>query len=515
MNNQNESERSHSHLVTFYHDIEQQTFPGVDKEKCRQAVQAFLEIEKKFHVPASYNVVGRLYREQPDLIGWITENGQEVAFHSYNHYAQEDSRNKDYETEVKQCRTLSDSPKGYRSPRSQYNQNTMKALWENGFLWSAEMSTHKEPFFVYAGLVQLPIAMDDWLLYTGPVQRKKPIAISEWLSRFSNLFETRRYIAIGAHDSVASCEAKVIDAWEQAIRIAIEKKALIASFSQATDLFRRRVLADHYSKTARTWNWSNKTFYRTKRFEEIIRAEAIRMDHPVIADLGSGGGLLSSPLRDIAKEIYCVDNAPGMISQIDPTGVVLPRLAEVTDSGLPESSVDLVICSRIIEYLFDPDYIADEIVRIGKTGGIFVATFPASRDNPGTIGKSNYSTPDQRLRRYFTSDEIKRWADQIGPGHLIGVQYDAQEPSTPEMEEHYRSIDQNPPPGARPRNWVYVGSIQNKEQSGERHQETLPISTFEFRYEEAARLKELIVKVGLKFPRPIRRIGRTLLRIEE
>ena len=503
---------SHTHVVTFYHDTEQDLagIPNVETENCRQAVRAFLKLERKYHVPASYNVVGKLFETQPEVITWINDDAQDVAFHSYSHDMP--VKNVDYLVEIERCRKLSATPKGYHSPRGEFNQDTIKTLWDNGFLWSAETVRQTEPFFVYAGLVQLPIAMDDWLLYAGPAQRSKPIDANEWLGRFSKLFDSRRYIAVGIHDSVASLVPEVIDVYERAIHAAIERKALLASFSQTTDLFRRRVLSDFYSSTAKSWNRSSKTLYRTKRFKEIIQSEAMRFKNPIVADLGSGGALLTSSLKEIAKEIYCIDNAPGMLGEVDPTGVMRSRLGEVTETGLTENSADLVVCARVIEYLFDPDQLAYEIARIGKLGGTFVVTFPATGSASKKDGNFRYSTPDQRIRRYFTSDSIKLWAESIGPGRLLGIQYYSREPNT-KTEEEYRRVEREPPSGAHPTDWVYIGSIQNK--SHQRRQAVLPISTFAFRNKEELGVKERMIRVGLRFPRPIRRVGRVLLRGNE
>ena len=67
----------------FYHDIEQNLDNNVDPHECRQMVTEFLALEKQFGVSGTYNVVGRLFQEQPDMIDWIVEAGQAVAFHYY------------------------------------------------------------------------------------------------------------------------------------------------------------------------------------------------------------------------------------------------------------------------------------------------------------------------------------------------------------------------------------------------------------------------------------------------
>ncbi|GAH18332.1 unnamed protein product, partial [marine sediment metagenome] len=104
-------------------------------------------------------------------------------------------------------------------------------------------------------------------------------------------------------------------------------------------------------------------------------------------------------------------------------------------------SVDFVICVNIIEYLFWPNHLADEIKRIGKIGATYFTTFPALREIP----TSYEGHPPNRIRHYFTPDEIQKWAKQIGPGHIMGIQYEKPEPDNPETEQRYRIIEKNPP----------------------------------------------------------------------
>ena len=155
-------------MVTFFHDIEQNIDNKADLRKCREIVKELLELEKSYGVSATYNIVGKLFLEQPDLIEWILQEGQEIAFHSFNHYS--DWQPKYYSEEINLCRGISELPKGYRSPQSRWNLNTLKTLEEKGFIWSAENDRCTEPYYIYKSLVRLPIAGDDWPLHTGTMQ---------------------------------------------------------------------------------------------------------------------------------------------------------------------------------------------------------------------------------------------------------------------------------------------------------------------------------------------------------
>ncbi len=219
-------------IVTFYHDIEQNIDSTADPKICMEMVKEFLNLEKKYNIPVTYNVVGKLFKEQPDLIKQITEAGQEVAFHSYNH--QPDWNPRYYSNEIDLCKKVSSLPLGYRSPRSKWNGITLRKLREQGFLWSAEGGANKEPYFIYKDLVRLPISGDDWPLQTGAMN------IEKWVEQFRGLLEERLYVAFGSHDSVTSFSPEErLRAWEMVLRVAVESKVLCVTFSEAADLYRR------------------------------------------------------------------------------------------------------------------------------------------------------------------------------------------------------------------------------------------------------------------------------------
>jgi len=492
-----------ANMVTFYHDIEQNVDTKVSPEECRQVVRDFLSIEKKYGVPVTYNIVGKLFQLQPDLIELIIKNNQEVAFHSYNHPCP--PRPEGYSREVDLCRTVSPLPCGYRSPRSMWNKSTLESLWRNGFLWSAESDLHSEPYFIHGGLVRLPIAIDDWPLHTGS------LTVHEWVQQFSYLTKSRRYFAIGIHDCYTSLAPEErLRAWEGVLRLAIETKTLLVTFSQAADLYRRAMLSQFYTENAQGWSNRYSSLYRTKRFREMVMEVTEKMNDPVIADLGSGGDPLSYCLRNMAKKIYCVDNAPGMIREVESKEFAQPVLHDVTASGLPSDSIDFVICSRIVEYLFDPKDFADEIKRIGKVGATYFVTFPALSEDCSakrSHERDRYLTPESRVRHYFSKDEVRGWADQIGPGYFIGIQYEEPEPDGPETEQRYRSLERAQPSGRSPITWVALGTIQNK--SLRKGRKAIPLGAFEFHSKRS--LKEYVMTIGLHFPKPIRNVGKWVL----
>jgi len=456
-----------SFAVTLYHDVEQDFDSDADPEECRRVVREFLKLESKYGVSVTYNVVGRIFEEQPDLVEWIVAGGHEVAFHSYEH--QPDWQPKYYIPNVESCRRASKAPLGYSSPRSEWDEATLKSLWGNRFVWNAEYDESSGPYLIHKGLVRLPIATDDWFVHTGEQ------TIDEWVRLFRDLTRSRRYFGFGSHDSFTSFAVdERLKAWENVLRTVRDSGILALTFLEAADLFRRTELSRYYTTEAKEWNRATRKLYRTKRFIELLLHEANKLRKPVVADLGSGGGVLSYPLRGISDEIFCVDNSPGMLAEVNPS--LKPVLGEATDSGLPDDSIDLIICARVVEYLSRPDALAEEMVRIGKMGATFFVTFPAAEvGKPG--GESilhqirRYFTKDggesipDRIRRYFTKDEVLEWARQIGPCRVVGVQYIAKEPGSEEETERYREMENNPPPGKKPSNWVCVGAVKKPERT--------------------------------------------------
>jgi peptidoglycan/xylan/chitin deacetylase (PgdA/CDA1 family)/SAM-dependent methyltransferase len=441
--------RLRSPAVTFFHDIEQNFDCDVDPASCRRAVEAMLAIEAKHGIRATYNVVGRLAEREPELLERIAAGGHEIAAHSFTHDPNWNPTL--YAGEVLACRAASTTIKGYRSPRSQWDGSTLDALWSNGFLWNAEADRSSDPYFVHKGLVRLPIGADDWSLLTGKA------TVDEWSARFAGLAAERRFFGWGSHDCVVAARGdETLGAYDRIVAGALERGLRVLTFGQAAEELRNVALAEHYSSTASAWNGGTRHLYRTRRFQELVRSEAQAMGGaPAVADLGSAGGILSLPLRDVAQHIWCVDSAPGMLADLPPSANVTGVLGDVADSTLPAASADLVICARVLEYLYDPDRAAGEIRRIAKDGAVVFATFPADR---GTPPRNEGKAPD-RLRRHFTREQVLAWGRHLGEGHVLGVQYDEREPSGPAQESEYRQVEDAQPADRLPTNWVFIGRV--------------------------------------------------------
>jgi SAM-dependent methyltransferase len=373
-------------------------YHGVDGGTGFDAVDRLLDLEARLGVTATYNIDAPVFLSQPALVARILESGHEVALHQ------------------SAPGSAADVPTGLR--------------------WSAEPDEAREPYFVRRGLVRLPIAAG--------------------VDGFEAALETRRYFGWRSHEDILSPGADAsLGAYARLIELARARRVLPVTFAQAADLYRRAALAALYDRTAAAWNQRTRVLYRTRRFEEIIRDETIRLDRPSVVDLGSGGGALTATLSDIASVIYCVDNSAGMLEQLPAADVVRPILGEVTHSTLPDGAADLIVCARVLEYVYDPAFVADEIRRIGKKGATVIATFPALGDE----APANDPRVDALLRKAFTREDVAAWGRLVGAGNVFPVQYDAREPSGPAEEAAYRELERIRPPDRIPTNWVFVGRV--------------------------------------------------------
>jgi hypothetical protein len=436
-------------IITFFHDIEQDYDSQADPKACRQMVDEFLQLEKKYNVPATYNVVGKIFNKQPELIESISQAGQEVAFHSYNH--QTDWKKEYYSDEIELCRRVSSIPVGYRSPRSQISESAIKTIWEKGFLWNAEGDYHKEPYFIYKGLVRLPISGDDWPLYLGKV------SADEWVLNFSKLLKSRTYIAFGLHDYIATVNPeKTLRAWEMILQIATDSKALLLNFSETAELFRRTAMY-RYLQNNRRESKSSK-YFMSISCEEIIKKEAEKLGNPVIANLFFVNNKLPLSLKEFAKVIYNIPVDSDLISEYTANEYIEVIENDISELKSKNNFTDLVICLNNIEYQFSPNHIADEIKRICKIGATFIVTFPAVNANNSYL---DGSVPG-RIKHIYTQNEILSWSEQIGPGHIIIIDdIIAQN----DMDNNGKGIlisEKKVYPHKQTTNMVFIGTVQNK-----------------------------------------------------
>jgi hypothetical protein len=167
-------------------DVEPAFSKRADEESPRH-LAAMREIEADAGVRATYCVVGSLLDEvRDDLVG----DGHCLAFHSFDHRLHR-------EDQLPRCRQVDYRLKGYRPPRSIITPELTdsKLLFRN-FEWmaSAPRSLGVAAPELRAGLVRLPIALDDFPLHRGDM------TYDEWERTALARIADQDFVAIGLHD---------------------------------------------------------------------------------------------------------------------------------------------------------------------------------------------------------------------------------------------------------------------------------------------------------------------------
>jgi hypothetical protein len=283
----------------------------------------------------------------------------------------------------------------------------VQTIWDEGFLWTAESDKHSEPYYIYKGLVRLPITADDWPLHEGN------LTSTEWVQKFSKLMKSRAYIAFGLHDFVASFNPEeILQAWERILQIAVESRVPLVNFSEAADLYRRASMSKYLSKNNQSD--TNKQCLE-HNYEKIVTKEMMKLNNNIIAIICYWYEEMPLFIKEIAKRNrYLIIESNKFLDDESIRCFILNK-EEILEPKLQWNSVDLIICTSNIEYLFQPDHLADCIKKLGKIGATYIVNFQNTGANIESLDKSMF----EMTKHHISPVEIKRWSNQIGRGNLF------------------------------------------------------------------------------------------------
>lgn len=192
-------------IVTTFYDVEgDYAMPGQNAASV-EAVGKILEIEHKYNIRSTYNVVGKYALDHPDIIRSIAEAGNELASHSFDHSVlnslSAEGADKNIELARECFKELGFHIEGHRSPQSEWNYNVARSLFARQYSWNAENGDQPHPFRLLGkgskSLWRFPIVDDDWCYER---ERLSPVsAIERWTSILTELKGRQKYAAIGFH----------------------------------------------------------------------------------------------------------------------------------------------------------------------------------------------------------------------------------------------------------------------------------------------------------------------------
>jgi len=175
-------------IVCIYHDIEEDIDADVSKEKCKEYLKRMLEIEKKYGIKATYNILGQLFKEKEKIITNCGDHS--VAFHSFNHDVRDLNQ-------IKKSRDVDLQVRGYRPPQSKITEElTDYNLSYHNFEWmmSSASSFGFDKCRLEKGIVKIPVYTDDYSLSTGELNYEK------WEKRLIRAVKKNDFVAFGTHD---------------------------------------------------------------------------------------------------------------------------------------------------------------------------------------------------------------------------------------------------------------------------------------------------------------------------
>lgn len=133
------------------------------------------------------------------------------------------------------------------------------------------------------------------------------------------------------------------------------------------------------SKTQNFYDEAVERFSSTAMNERVSRiyTHVVKINPNRVLDIGCGDGLLLSRLRQVGISGQGVELSPKAISLCNQRGILAVH-ANIDCDDLPfeNGSFDLVVCSEVIEHLFDPDHLLMEINRVLALSGHLILTTP-------------------------------------------------------------------------------------------------------------------------------------------
>ena len=80
---------------------------------------------------------------------------------------------------------------------------------------------------------------------------------------------------------------------------------------------------------------------------------------------------------------------------------------DITNTGLPDNSYDVVMCNHVLEHVDDVMTALLEMKRIIRPGGFFICSFPVNPNIDLVDEDKSVTTEAERLKRYGQSDHVR------------------------------------------------------------------------------------------------------------
>ena len=182
------------------------------------------------------------------------------------------------------------------------------------------------------------------------------------------------------------------------------------------------------------WDALRKVFH-----DDVLRARAVtRMISPnqVVADIGTGTGILAAELAQLGVQVIGVDNSSRMLdaarAKFDAEGIdsVELRRGEVHSLPLDTNEVDAAFAHMVLHYLPSPSEALREMARIVKPGGAVVVVDFLQHEN-------EWMRHELRVVWLgFPEAKILEWFEQAGLTD-VRIEVEASSPRTKDLPDTF------------------------------------------------------------------------------
>ncbi len=160
-----------------------------------------------------------------------------------------------------------------------------------------------------------------------------------------------------------------------------------------------------------------------KRYPIVL--EMVGSENDVL-DLGCGSGLLATLMAEMGNRVTGVDVSGTALEGAASRGVTTVNSDLEEDLPFQDGAYDIVVCSEVLEHLFNPRGLLDEARRVLRPGGHLVITTPNIAYVvrriclllgwfPEDVEWARTSNTDEWEHiRFFTLRSIKRLLDHAG-----------------------------------------------------------------------------------------------------
>lgn len=231
-------------IITIFHDYERHYHDDSISEFSDRGVRGILQIEKRYSVNATYNIVAKLIEDVQPIIKEIMADKHEIASHSFSHSIISKMTKEEIKRDIASTRTLFEKNglrlNGLRCPQSRWRFKQLPIMLQHGMKWSAESDKADYPYTIYnnatSAIMRMPVIMDDWAYEEFGIS---PGEMHEKLIACANrIAEKKSYGAIGFHPWVQGKDSERIKAFDDFMNfLSKHSKISLMSFSNAYNLF--------------------------------------------------------------------------------------------------------------------------------------------------------------------------------------------------------------------------------------------------------------------------------------